>query len=178
MGGELSQFSETDQVSVDPRVKTLNRDRQVAVRPDRTAVFGDKAPETDAEWLTMVFPKDYVRVEGEVVYYRIPGVAFGVCAGRKGSRVVLLVTWPKRNFYVSVSEEHLELIRREDAVEGIKIPIDFRHGSILANFWRLPVETRVRFLAAPGEKKGREVLLGSCSGGLQRNINLCYFRRK
>lgn len=178
MGGEWSSMSEPDDVSVDPRVMTLNHDRQVPVRPDRTATFGDKAPETDAEWLTMVFPKDYVRVEGEVVYYRIPGVAFGVCAGRKGSRVVLLVTWPKRNFYVSVSEKHLELIRREDVVNRIKIPTDFTRSTIIPHFSRLPPETRVQFLPAPGEGKGRQVRMSECSGGLQRNINLCYFKRQ
>lgn len=178
MGGQLSQLSETDQVSVDPAVLTLNRDREVPVRTDRTAIFGNPPPETDAEWHTMVFPEDYARGEGSPVYYRVPGVAFGVCAGRKGSRVVLRVTWPKRNFYVSVSEEHLELVRRQDIVDGIKVPPDYTRAGITPQHSHLPVKTRVRFLSAPGEDKGRQVALGECSGGLQRNINLCYFKRQ
>lgn len=166
----MSNLSETPRATVDPRVATLNRDVTVPINPDRTAVFGDDAPETDAEWHRMVFPKKYARVEGEPVYYRIPGVAFGVCVGRLGKRAVLLVTWPKRNYHVSVSDEHLELIREEDTVDGIKVPRGFVRPEGFREYLSLPHAVRVRFLC------GRQTDLGLVPGGIQQNINLCFAR--
>jgi hypothetical protein len=170
MGGQLGKLSETPKPTLDPLVETLNKDILVPRREGHTTIFGTEAPNTDAKYLTMVYPDEFAQATGDPVYYRIPGDAFGVCRGRSGDKVVLLVTWPKRNHYVSVSEEHLELIREEDVVNHVKPPSDIKRSSGFAAYSSLPPETRVTFL--DGSKRTMEML----PGGLQRVINLCYFK--
>lgn len=164
MGSEISR-AEGPRHEVDAAAKTALEDEKVPCSKYGTKMFGvGEAPQLDVQWHSMVIPDNYSELQGAEVYYRIPGVAFGVAVARLNNRLMIRSTWPQEGWLVCAPADQMQQIMKSHCVSNIRLPSDQYQRSPVSS---LPKSTTV-YMA-----DGSEFALSDLPPGLQQHINHC-----
>lgn len=165
MGSDMSKAIGPD-IEPDLAAQTALNDEKVPYPKTGTAVFSQQSrPKVNARWGSMVIPDDYCESNGEEVYYRIPGVAFGREVARFNDRVMIRCTWPQKNWVVCAPVDQMERVMKSQCVAAVDPPSAWKRSNPFAS---LPKNTEI---IMQDDSKHQLINLPP---GLQQNINQCH----